>query len=152
LFIEKNKDFSKERVIKMTLVGTCYAAPLLHTWYTFGVPKVHKFVALFYPKAAQFGSTKKLLLSVFIDQTFFAAFFTSGFFLVMDRMAGETIEKSLNNIRHKMWPTLVANWKIWPATSLINFSIVPIDYRVLVANFVGLFWNCYLSYMQHFKV
>jgi Mpv17 / PMP22 family len=33
---------------------------------------------------------------------------------------------------------LKANWVLWPAVQAINFSIVPLQYRVLVVNIVSL--------------
>lgn len=43
----------------------------------------------------------------------------------------------------------MTNWKIWPAATMINFMYVPMQYRVLFANFIGLFWNIYLSYITY---
>jgi len=38
-----------------------------------------------------------------------------------------------------------ANYKIWPLANLINFSVVPLKFRVLFANVISVFWNMYLS-------
>jgi hypothetical protein len=48
-----------------------------------------------------------------------------------------------------MGQTMVTNWKIWPAATLVNLMFVPIQYRVLFANFIGLFWNMYLSFITN---
>jgi len=50
-----------------------------------------------------------------------------------------------------MWPTLVANWKIWPMINFANFLFFPLSLRVLVVNTAGLFWNTYLSYIAFNK-
>ena len=44
---------------------------------------------------------------------------------------------------------LYANWKVWPVAQLANFYVVPPNYRVLVVNTVGLFWNVILSFIAH---
>lgn len=35
-------------------------------------------------------------------------------------------------------PGLKANWMLWPAVQAINFSVVPLQHRVLVVNIVSL--------------
>jgi protein Mpv17 len=34
-------------------------------------------------------------------------------------------------IAEKFWPTLAANWLVWPLAHLINFRFVPAPYRIL---------------------
>jgi len=55
---------------------------------------------------------------------------------------------SISEINDKLWPTLVANWKVWPLLQLINFALVPIKLQVLYVNFFGVFWNTYLSFQK----
>ena len=39
----------------------------------------------------------------------------------------------------------VATSKVWPVVNLINFSVVPLQHRMLVSQVVNLFWGIYLS-------
>jgi hypothetical protein len=48
-----------------------------------------------------------------------------------------------------MWPALKTNWSMWIPAQLVNFALVPIQFRVLVANIVALFFNTYMSYATH---
>jgi protein Mpv17 len=43
---------------------------------------------------------------------------------------------------------ITRNWMVWPWVQIVNFSIVPLEHRVLVVNVVALGWNCYLSYLN----
>jgi protein Mpv17 len=43
---------------------------------------------------------------------------------------------------------LQSNWMVWPFVQVVNFSFVPLDYRVLFVNGLSIFWNCYLSYIS----
>jgi protein Mpv17 len=40
---------------------------------------------------------------------------------------------------------MIAGAKLWPLVSILNFSLVPMERRVIVGALVGLFWNIYLS-------
>ena len=43
---------------------------------------------------------------------------------------------------------LTSNWMVWPFVQVVNFSFVPLDYRVLFVNSLSVFWNCYLSFIS----
>ena len=43
------------------------------------------------------------------------------------------------------FPLMKHGWKLWPAVSLLNFTVVPVHRRILVGGIVGLFWGCFLS-------
>jgi len=38
---------------------------------------------------------------------------------------------------------------IWPIATTVNLWLVPLQYQVLFANVVGLFWNVILSYIAY---
>lgn len=38
---------------------------------------------------------------------------------------------------------------IWPIATSINLWFMPVQYQVLFANFIGLFWNVVLSYIAN---
>lgn len=38
---------------------------------------------------------------------------------------------------------------IWPIATSVNLWLVPLQYQVLFANVVGLFWNVILSYIAY---
>jgi hypothetical protein len=45
-------------------------------------------------------------------------------------------------------PGLLANWKLWPAAQLVNFTLIPPEQRILFGNIVGVCWTCVISNMQ----
>jgi hypothetical protein len=45
-------------------------------------------------------------------------------------------------------PGLLANWKLWPAAQLVNFTVIPPEQRILFGNIVGVCWTCVISNMQ----
>jgi hypothetical protein len=47
------------------------------------------------------------------------------------------------------WSAVQTNWYLWIPAQLINFGLVPMQFRVLFSNVVALFWNTYLSWATH---
>ena len=37
-------------------------------------------------------------------------------------------------------------YKVWPAVQLVNFYLIPPRHRVMLINFVALFWNTFLAW------
>jgi len=67
------------------------------------------------------------------------------FLSTMGYLDGEGARKKLE----KAYVTgIKANWLVWPAVQSVNFTVVPLEHRVLVVNVVSLGWNCFLSYLN----
>lgn len=49
--------------------------------------------------------------------------------------------------RPQLKPALIANWYLWPAAQLVNFTVVPLDQRILYVNAVSIAWTAYISNM-----
>ena len=45
----------------------------------------------------------------------------------------------------EFWPLIMAGLKLWPAVSLLAFSVVPPHKRVVFGNAVALGWNVFLG-------
>ncbi|KAF8545161.1 hypothetical protein BDD12DRAFT_722094 [Trichophaea hybrida] len=48
-------------------------------------------------------------------------------------------------ITEEYWPLTVASFKLWPAVSLISFSVVKAEKRVVFGGIVALGWNIFLG-------
>jgi protein Mpv17 len=57
-------------------------------------------------------------------------------------------ERVEERIRTKWWTAFTRNLLVWPGVQVVNFSVVPLEHRVLVVNVVALGWNCYLSWLN----
>ena len=60
--------------------------------------------------------------------------------------------KSLSHIQKKLedvlWETWVNSVYVWSPVQIFQQVLVPIQYRVAVANIVSYFWDTYLSFMM----
>ncbi|KAI1762575.1 hypothetical protein GGR53DRAFT_415451 [Hypoxylon sp. FL1150] len=82
----------------------------------------------------------------FIDCiTLGAVFNTVAFFLLMGIMKRQSPDQIAANVRNETVPVIVAGYKIWPFASIISFSCVPVEKRIVFLNFVGLLWGIYMS-------
>ena len=84
-----------------------------------------------------------------VDQSLFAPWCICFVFTLNTFIDGGDLNKSKNRIKEQFLPTYMVNLSVWPITQLINFWLIPPQYRVLIANFVALWWNSYLSYRSH---
>ncbi|KAJ2885877.1 hypothetical protein H4R27_001081 [Coemansia aciculifera] len=81
-----------------------------------------------------------------VDQTIFAPFATFAFVGGMGAMEGLEPNELVERFRLQYLPVLIAGYALWPAAQIINFSIVPLAYRIPFAGVVGLMWHTYLSW------
>ena len=62
---------------------------------------------------------------------------------------GRNMKETREQIEAKFWPTMYANWKVWPFVNFVNFYLIPMRYQVLWNSFFSMFFNAYLSFMHH---
>jgi len=119
------------------------AGPAIGRW--------NKYLELRFPlRSRGEGTTSFSALSkrVLVDQIVMAPIGLSVFLSSMGIMEGRDwkhIRARFQDIYH---PTLLANWKIWPAAQFINFRFMPLPYRVPFQQTCGVFWTLYLSLLN----
>lgn len=114
--------------------GTVVFGPAATKWYQFLQKRVN-----FESK------TQTTVARVLADQTIFASTNMAVFLSTMSLLEGGSPQEKL---KKSYIEGLKANWMVWPGVQAANFSIVPLEHRVLVVNIVSLGWNCYLSYLN----
>lgn len=96
----------------------------------------------------RFGRTMQ---KVFIDQVVFAPFFLGCLLSLIGYSQHQDVEKVKEKLRHDYTDILVANYSLWPWVQIINFSLVPLNYQVLLTQTVAVFWNIYFSWRTNLK-
>jgi protein Mpv17 len=79
------------------------------------------------------------------DQLVFAPTFIGVFLSSMAVLEGSSVQEKLAKSYSS---ALTTNWMIWPFVQMVNFKLVPLDYRLLFVNVISIGWNCYLSYLN----
>jgi hypothetical protein len=140
----EKKEFNWKRNLDFFALGFTYIAPALHVWYCKLLPRI---------SSALFSASSKpvrVFGCMLFDQLLFAPALLTVMFpfnqIIIDRDVNAW-KKGVEVWKNKFEETLLSNWKIWPLASTINFWLMPVQYQVLFANFVGLFWYMLLSYI-----
>lgn len=133
----KSGVYDMPRTGRAVAYGLFVFGPMAGTWFGF--------LSRFAPGKSAATNT---LARVALDQGVFAPFIGIPlYFLCMTAMEapqdiGAAITSKLN---HAWWDTVRANWAVWPAVQMVNFALVPAQFRLLAVNVVSIGWNCYLS-------
>lgn len=82
----------------------------------------------------------------FIDCiTLGAIFNTLAFLILMGLLKAKSLSSISDTVRSETIPIIVAGYKIWPIASIISFSLIPVEKRIVFLSGVGLLWGIYLS-------
>ncbi|KAI9477380.1 hypothetical protein BX667DRAFT_506523 [Coemansia mojavensis] len=151
--------FSKYDPLKTArffVYGVCFA-PVSYRWHAF---LNHRFPLEALAKASAAaksgqslsGKAAAVFKRISVDQIVFAPLASGAFVVGMGVLEGLNMEKLRERVRLQYPQVLLAGYLVWPAAQLINFSLVPLMYRVQFGSLVGLFWNTYLSWSSaHIK-
>ncbi|KAG8515040.1 LOW QUALITY PROTEIN: Peroxisomal membrane protein 2, partial [Galemys pyrenaicus] len=135
---KQKKENSSEKLaiggpLRYAIYGCFFTGPLSHYFYLF--------LECWVPPGVPWAALKRLLL----DRLLFAPTFLLLFFLVMGLLEGKDAATCMAQVRTGFWPALLMNWRVWTPAQFININYVPLQFRVLFANLVALFWYTYLA-------
>ena len=139
VLFEDGQSVDTKRTLTFTFLGAFLVGPALHFWYG----SLGKIVTV--------GGSVGAGLRLGLDQLAFAPVFLATFLSALFAIEGNT-DKLPNKLKQDLFPTVVANWKIWVPFQFLNFRFVPANLQVGAANVIALVWNVYLSWASHKKV
>jgi hypothetical protein len=80
-----------------------------------------------------------------VDQLGWAPVGIPLYFTVMSQLEGKSYKETKIKLEENWWPTLKANWTVWPLFQLFNLGLVPVQHQLLTVNLISIAWNTYLS-------
>jgi len=122
------------RTGRMALYGGTVFGPAASTWFRFLQRRVRL-------RSANATTAAR----VACDQGLFAPTFIGVFLSSMAVLEGSSPREKLER---NYASALRANYMIWPLVQAVNFSLVPLEHRLLFVNVVSIGWNCYLSWLN----
>ncbi|KAK9319801.1 hypothetical protein V1517DRAFT_296624 [Lipomyces orientalis] len=126
------------RTARMCFHGGVVFAPLAMQWYRMVSTRI---VIPGRPAA-------EALARMAVDQMVWAPVGIATFYLSMGVLQLHSSEQIKQELQTKWSQTMVRNYAVWPAVQFVNFRMVPLEYRLMVVNFVSIFWNAYLSWIS----
>ncbi|KAK4538398.1 hypothetical protein CDCA_CDCA17G4423 [Cyanidium caldarium] len=130
--------WNARRSLSFGAIGLLYVGPALHGWFAF--------LERLLP-AGRWVPLAKLAL----DQLGFAVVINTSLLWLLAWMEGSGggAAGAWRLARPRIKPTLLGNWRVWPAAQLVNFTLIPPAFQVLYINFISFGWTIYLSELAH---
>lgn len=138
-YSRKSKENSPKKKINVLgpvhfgIYGLIITGPVSHYFYNL--------LEVLLPTTVSYCLAKRLLL----ERLIFAPAFLLLFYAVMNALEGKTLADLQNKLKASYWSSMKMNWKVWTPFQFININYVPVQFRVLFANLVALFWYAYLA-------
>ncbi|GLC48945.1 hypothetical protein PLESTB_000165800 [Pleodorina starrii] len=129
------------RTSRLVIYGALVGTPVGHAWFQLLDTRIM-------PEAMT--SAPAVLTKMTMDQLLMCPLATALFFVVMRCWEGHPND-AVAYMRGKMFPTLKANYVLWPLAHVINFAFVPPAQRILYCNAVGVVWTVILSTILNSK-
>ncbi|KAE9975510.1 hypothetical protein BLS_002564 [Venturia inaequalis] len=90
-------------------------------------------------------SVKNTLIKFALDQTLGAAVNIPLFIGIIGMTKGQSLDTITNSVKADFVDIYLSGMKLWPAVSLISFTVLPANRRVIFGSLAGVAWNIYLS-------
>lgn len=131
---QQPKPYNYSRTLKMGLIGLCWNGPFSSWWLRF---LDRKFTSSTHPNV--------IFKKLFCDQVFQNPTLTSGVILLVGLSNNLGFEKSVNVVKTDLLDVMYRGWVYWTLIQIINFRVVPLNYRLLFVQIMAIIWNGYLS-------
>lgn len=140
---EDKKKLDKERLAHAAVTGLIWSGPVTHYWYKILFGKLTVGI-----KDPILG----LIAQIVLDAIIFSPVTVSGYFAVRSLLEGSGLKGIQEKLTTRLFSTVIGAWKFWPAANVVNFSIVPLSFRVLYMNVLSVFWSGYLTFVNSKKM
>ncbi|KAI5295863.1 hypothetical protein KEM52_006670 [Ascosphaera acerosa] len=111
-------------------------APLQLRWYAV--------LARMFP-AVGTATTGPAIKRVAVDQLFFSPISLAAFFSFLTLSEGGSTAAIKQKLSEVYFPTLKANYMVWPMVQVVNFSLIPTPFQIPFCSTIGIAWTVFLS-------
>lgn len=70
---------------------------------------------------------------------------TTAFLVIMGVLKGHSWAKIGSSLQTETFQIICAGYRLWPVASIISFSFIPVERRILFFSLIGFCWNVYMT-------
>ncbi|KAL1849457.1 hypothetical protein Plec18167_006570 [Paecilomyces lecythidis] len=97
------------------------------------------------PAAGSNSGTRNFIIKFMLDQTIAGFVNIVVFIFLINLLKGANLSTIWELICKDLWPITVARSKFRPVVSILMYTVVPVDRRVVFGSACGVIWGVYLS-------
>ncbi|XP_063416698.1 mpv17-like protein [Mytilus trossulus] len=135
-YISKKEQHNVQKTVRIATVGTFVIAPLVFNWI--------KLAERLFPGK----SVRTVLTKVLIEQFTFAPVSITSFYAATSLLERKNFIEELKDKFPVTWKTGIT---FWPFLQVINFGLVPLNYRPFVVAGGSFVWSIFLCFMKEDK-
>eukprot|EP00752_Nemacystus_decipiens_P014616 g13015.t1 len=132
------------RTAAFALFGLVLNGPLFHWWYG----ALERAAARRRKPGDPPGGAGDIAFKIALDRFLLTPPYLAITLASLRLLQGLGVKRSLREMRALYRGVLFTNWKVWTIAQLVNFKLVPVEFRPVFANFVACWWNVYLSLLS----
>ena len=118
-----NDSFDIRRCVRASIFGFVFMGPLAHYHFAF----LERLVVTKYPLRAAVMPFAETAIDQF---TYWTPCILTLYHTSIGAMEGLGFNEIKERLRLLLWPSMKANWMLWPAVQLINFKFVPVPHQL----------------------
>uniref|UniRef100_A0A6B2LHA1 Uncharacterized protein n=1 Tax=Arcella intermedia TaxID=1963864 RepID=A0A6B2LHA1_9EUKA len=118
-------------------------------WYGWWGHYWYKWLDVFAHKMAKEGSAKFVMTKVLSEQVFWNPATLILYFASVSIMEGKGTDYIKKKMHEDFAPTLAIELLTWPALTAVIFKYSPVRYQLIWINVMELFYDAFLSWVQH---
>lgn len=133
------------RTAAFAIFGLLINGPLFNWWYG----ALERIAARCRKPGRRPGNAREVALKVALDRLLLTPPYLAVTLVVLRLLQGQGLRRSARETRALYRGVLITNWKVWTLAQLINFNLVPVEFRPIFGNLVACWWNIYLSLISN---
>lgn len=126
------------RLGRAVVFGCVIHAPIAHTHYEF----LEWFV-----QRMEVSPNRVPVVKLVMEQFVYWGYLSNALYhFSMAAMEGESLSSSVDRVKDRLWPTMLAQWSFWIPVQYLNFRFIPVRHQLNVVLTTSVAWCGFLSY------